>query len=336
MIREYLVERQHTPFNDEFEGVNVVRPSWAWLPKEMFWKNHVDFLHLFAGGTISKVIRDYRPDLILSSGAHPYGTYAKYVKRQFDIPYYSIMVGDDILIDPDINPGWTTVQDFLNAFCDLNICVSDQMLNDVQEKRRLRNLIALKYGYEKSLYYYSGEKKIDPARTRLVSIGYFERVKGHDILLKAMTLLPERFELTLRGDGILRGHYERFIEEHGLSNRVRIIGKVDKLKSLLDECDIFCMPSRSEGLPAAPLEAMACGLPVVAARVGGLKDIVTDGFNGFLCEPESAEDLAAKIQKAAVEVRNHEDIAEWVSKRYSWDNWARNLVKLFQERELRN
>ncbi|MFQ5652629.1 MAG: glycosyltransferase [bacterium] len=334
-LRSHISERRQTPLQDEFKGIEVIRPYWFWLPKELGWKQHVDFLHFFSGRIIRNVIRAFRPDLILSAWAHPYGTYAKYVRKAFDIPYYSIMVGSDILIEPDLHRGWDKIQHMLNTYCDLNICVSEQMLKDVRRKRNLKNLVTLRNGYDKTLYTYTTRKRRDPDSIKLVSVGDFVAVKGHDILLQAMTLLPEHFELTLRGAGALHDDYARYIRENGLERRVRILEKVQTLKRLFDESDICCMPSRSEGLPAVPLEAMACGLPVVATRVGGLNEIVKNGFNGFLCQPESPQDMADKIRRAAEEIHNHKGIADWVRREYTWDNWVRNLVKLYHQHESR-
>jgi len=79
---------------------------------------------------------------------------------------------------------------------------------------------------------------------------------------------------------------------------VRIEKSLVNLSEFFASLDLFIMPSRSEGLGSAALQAMAHGLSLVATRVGGLPEIVEDGATGWLVEPGSAEDLAEGIAKA--------------------------------------
>ena len=83
----------------------------------------------------------------------------------------------------------------------------------------------------------------------------------------------------------------------GLAGRVHFLGQRDDIPDLLAALDIFVLPSHSEGVSLALLEAMAAGLPVIATAVGGLPEVVTDGVNGLLIPPQDPEALAQALAR---------------------------------------
>jgi glycosyltransferase involved in cell wall biosynthesis len=101
--------------------------------------------------------------------------------------------------------------------------------------------------------------------------------------------------LALLGDGPERGALEAVA---GMDPSVRILGSRDDVEKVLGAADLFVFPSRREGMPNAVLEAMACGLPVAAFRIGGVEDLVTDGVEGVL----RAEGDDAGLARAALDL----------------------------------
>ncbi|UVI39562.1 glycosyltransferase family 4 protein [Qipengyuania spongiae] len=138
----------------------------------------------------------------------------------------------------------------------------------------------------------------DDQAIRLVCVGRLHPVKGQDILLEALADLTGRgysLRLVLIGDGELRGELEKVSRKLGLGDRVSFRGDLepDKVRCQLREADIFVLPSRSEGLPLALIEAMSCGLPCVATNVGGVPAAL--GSAGLIVPPEAPSDLAMAI-----------------------------------------
>ena len=96
----------------------------------------------------------------------------------------------------------------------------------------------------------------------------------------------------LVGDGSMKERLALEAERYGISDHVHFAGHREDVGSLLSAGDLFTMPSVNEGMGLAIVEAMACSLPVVASRVGGIPEVVDDGITGILVPPDDADALA--------------------------------------------
>ncbi len=135
----------------------------------------------------------------------------------------------------------------------------------------------------------------DP-RPVVLTIGRLDDLKGHVHLLAAAREVPEAFFL-ISGEGPARAMLERRVSELGIGERVRFLGRYPSVPDLLACADLFALPSLSEGLPLAVLEAMAAGLPVVASAIGGTDEVVDDGTTGLLVRPADANALGGAIRR---------------------------------------
>ncbi|MFP1633352.1 glycosyltransferase [Zhengella sp. ZM62] len=112
-----------------------------------------------------------------------------------------------------------------------------------------------------------------PLDRRIVGgVGRLERVKGFDRLVEAARFLPDHVLVVIWGEGSERERLASRIEHLGLAHRVLLAGRTDSPADVYPALDLFCLPSRSEGLPLSILEAQACGIAVVASDVGGVRD----------------------------------------------------------------
>jgi N-acetyl-alpha-D-glucosaminyl L-malate synthase BshA len=102
--------------------------------------------------------------------------------------------------------------------------------------------------------------------------------------------------LLMVGDGPERSAAEWLVRSHGLEGKVHFLGKRDNIEELLGSADLLLLPSDHESFGLVALEAMASGIPVVASRVGGLPEVVTEGAEGYLVEPRNVEEMARKAR----------------------------------------
>ncbi len=131
-----------------------------------------------------------------------------------------------------------------------------------------------------------------PQDIKLVgTVGRLVRVKGHDVLIKAMSLMPLNVHLALVGDGDERAALQALGKEYGVSKRLHFLGHCNETQTIYPAFDVFCLPSRAEGFPRSLIEAQACNIPVIATDVGGSKEAVCPQ-TGCMVAPDNAEALA--------------------------------------------
>jgi glycosyltransferase involved in cell wall biosynthesis len=131
-------------------------------------------------------------------------------------------------------------------------------------------------------------------------------VKGQVVLLEAVAKLRREgleLELVLVGDGPTRGTLEDAVARLELEGSVHLAGSVgqDDIRRYYADADIFCLPSFGEGLPVVLMEAMSMSLPVVATRIAGIPELVTDNEDGLLVTPARTDELASALRRLATD-----------------------------------
>lgn len=134
----------------------------------------------------------------------------------------------------------------------------------------------------------------------IASVGRLSPEKGHADLIDAVGIVSrggQKVSLVLIGDGPERPKLIRQIHALGLQETVHLPGYVQEPQRLLEEIDLIVLPSHTEGLPNAALEALLMEVPVLATEVGGTPEVITDGETGRLVPARSPEKLAEGIQE---------------------------------------
>ncbi|GAB5519994.1 MAG: N-acetyl-alpha-D-glucosaminyl L-malate synthase BshA [Rhodothermales bacterium] len=269
------------------------------------------------------VVKYEKLDLLHVHYAIPHATSAVLARQILaregaDVPIVTTLHGTDITIlgkDPSFEPvinysidqsdGVTAVSAHLKAETELRcrICTDIKVIPNFidtdrfkkQDKRHFRQ--ALCPNGEKVLVHVSNFRPVKRA-TEVVEVFHRLREEGHAI------------KLLLVGDGPDRPAAERMARDLGVYADVRFLGKQEPVEEILNIADIFLMPSGSESFGLAALEAMACGVPVVATNIGGIPELVLDGETGFLFELGDLDGFAEKTRRLLTDEALHTRMAD--------------------------
>jgi L-malate glycosyltransferase len=146
----------------------------------------------------------------------------------------------------------------------------------------------------------------------LVHVSNFRPVKRASDVVEVFTRLRTQglpMKLLLVGDGPDRMSVEHQARSSGFYEDIRFLGKQDPVEEILSIADVFIMPSGSETFGLAALEAMACGVPVVATQIGGIPELVQEGIDGFLCELGDVEALTDRTRRLVTDEDLHKTMA---------------------------
>lgn len=170
----------------------------------------------------------------------------------------------------------------------------------------------------------------------LISAGRLSPEKGHDCLIQAISIAKEksaRIYLLICGDGIWKKHLESLLSKYNVGDRCKLLGFRRDMNNILQEMDIFVLPSRTEGLPNVILESFAYAKPVIATKVGGVPEIVKHNYNGILVPSESPRMMADAIIKLSNDPKKRKEMGaaglHTVSKSFTFEKQYKKLESIY-------
>ncbi len=131
----------------------------------------------------------------------------------------------------------------------------------------------------------------------LVSVGELSNRKNHKVILKALEKVKGNFKYIICGQGAKKEELIKLSKELNFQEKVEFLGYRQDVKEILKASDIFCFPSKQEGLPVALMEAMASGLPVICSDIRGNKDLIENKKGGYLLKSYDIDEYSIKIQE---------------------------------------
>lgn len=173
----------------------------------------------------------------------------------------------------------------------------------------------------------------------LLFVGRLVPGKGLEDLVAALKLVLLEYpqtRLRVAGDGILRNRLVAWIEQNEMAEHIELLGRIDSrdtLRNLYRKAQIFILPSHHESLPTVVLEAMACGTPVIATRVGSVPDVITDCVNGLVVSPhapiETSRAICRLLGDAALRSKLSSTAPQIVRERFSWQVVGGNYARCY-------
>jgi len=257
-------------------------------------------------------------------------------KRLLKIPYVLWGRGSDVYL-----PHWRTKLTSKTVIKD-----ADSVLALTEGMKRAmrgihdRDITVVPNGIE--LKEYTEKMQVEevkcPPEKRILFVGRLHPIKGVPYLLQAMKLVHEKIpdvKLILVGDGEDRRQLEILTERLAIRECVKFAGSVphERVQGYMNQAEVFILPSISEGFPVTILEAMACSLPIVATRAGGVPDIIRDGINGYLVDTKNPEQIAWALLNILENEQLRKDISinnREEAEKYSWDKITIKLERIYQ------
>jgi len=217
-------------------------------------------------------------------------------------------------------------------YIDYYICPSKFMAYKLEEYGVLPEKIIFLPNYINSVNNFSLEKK----KEYILYFGRLSYEKGLDLVTKVMIHIP-RVKLILAGVG----HLEKILKIHKSANNINnieLIGfkKHNELNKLIQKCRFTILPSLwYENAPMSILESFACGKPVVASRIGGIPELVKEGYNGLLFEPGNVEDCKEKILRLWNDRqlcrKMGENARDYVEKNFNPEDHYQKLMSIYRK-----
>lgn len=279
-----------------------------------------------------RLMRDYRPDVVLAFFGVPSGVVAWLLKGIYQIPYVVSLRGGDV---PGFRPYDFWLYHKLAAPLLKRIWHGAGAV--VANSIGLRNLAQ---GFDGSVRIPVVPNGVDLERfsvpdrnwdsPRILSVGRIVHQKGLDLAISALAGLQDlEWEWRIVGDGPQLPLLKSMLRENALDGRVHFLGweESPQLATEYAHANLFLFPSRDEGMPNAVLEAMASGLPVVASRIAGNEELVVDGETGSLVPIDDADALRDSLRDLLCDGNLRERMGragrERAARDYTWESAAR-------------
>ncbi len=259
--------------------------------------------------------------------------------RQYGIPCVVTYQGTEVHTDlVNQQNEWRLSRDSFR-FADLNVLVSrslERILKTyVQPQGRCEVMLR---GVDLKMFF--PPQGGNARRPMILFVGRVTEAKGIFDLLEAwreVTARCEGVELWIVGPNHTDARVLRAIESHGLTQQIRILGPLPlrEVADLMRQAQVLCLPSHGEGTPNCVMEAMACGLPVVATEVGGIPDIIESYRTGILVRKgntqELSEALVSLLQDTVQRERMGDAAYEFARKYFDARKTAERLAGLYDE-----
>ena len=282
-------------------------------------------------GTVQRALSCARFDALDAHYLYPDGVAAALVAERVGRPFVVTARGSDVnVIAQYAGPRRMIVRALRRA---ARVIAVSKALRDEIVKLGIDegHIDVLPNGVDLGLFDSKGRPPRAPgAPHRLLIVGHLKPGKGHAATIAALADLPD-CELNVAGDGALRSALEVRARELGVLERVRFLGRIphDRLAEQYRAADALVLASDREGMPNVVLEALACGTPAVATRVGGIPEVLSEPVAGVLIESAAPPVIAAGVRQLLSRPPAPDRVREFAL-RFGWDAATSGQLAIFR------
>ncbi len=322
--------------NYSYDNVTVYFVKYFNLPFSFFKQRAGDICFK----KVRRSIEDKKLDfsLIHAHFTYPSGYVGAKLKEVSGKPLVITGHGYDVYTLPFKSSSWRKKVKYVLQVADHLITPSIKNAKKMEELGiSLEKISIIPTGYDSTLFHPMKEVRksldIPEGKTIILSVGNLEVVKGHIYLLDAMNLVHSHHPdvmCYIVGEGPERKKLESRIKELGLEAVVKLVGAKPhhEIPLWMNACDIFVLPSLNEGNPTVMFEVLGCGKPFVGTSVGGIPEIITDEWLGFLVPPANALALTDALIRALKTKWDAEYIINY-AKQFSSENIAKRILAIY-------
>lgn len=326
----------------EDESFLPVYPSARYVPKIGSLVNHLLFARDVTA-SVRSAAAGWFPDVVLAAWVYPDGCGAARIAAQLGLPVVVIAQGTDIHQYLRMPVRARVIRGTLRRVSAVIARSQDMAGQIVATGVRAERVSTIYNGVDLDLFT-PGDRAAArrelglPQDARVVLyVGHLTAIKDPLFLVRSFDVLCARDaevhrQLVLVGEGELRGEVEREIGARGLDERVVLAGgrSPTDVAAFMRAGDVLAVPSRNEGVPNVIREAFACGLPVVATRVGGVPEVVDQPFLGRLVEWGKEEEMAEALGEEGGGGADRIRIREYAS-RFAWEETVAQYVRVLEQ-----
>jgi glycosyltransferase involved in cell wall biosynthesis len=255
--------------------------------------------------------------------------FARYAER-IDLPVSIVMHGEPYSLWHDVIKPWGSTYELLEAF-DQVITVGGA--REAIEKRLTNSVATINPGVDTEVF--TPRNHIEPDKKQVLFVGRFVPVKNIELLINAFENIQRihpSAELVLVGEGPQEDELKKRVEEQNLSETVQFMGYIpnDDLPKFYRNATVVALSSRSESYGITLLEAMSCGVPVVAPDIGVIPDIVDENENGLLYQRGSVAELTDALDEILSDIKLRRSYSQAArTKAVKYFDWSNKQTKLY-------
>ena len=323
------------PAHETMEGLSVIRVP----ARKKQWSRHtvVELLSFLGAArqAVPALVADAQPDHVLAHFTLPAGAVARFINRKYGVPYSVVLHGSDVPGYQVQRFGW--LYRFTRWWCRAVwaraqhvIAVGAPLKALALETWPEGTIDVIGNGVDVTRFQAADRSatRLAAATKEMVVVAQLIERKGIQFLFQALATMPPDdragWRVALYGAGPYEATLKAQVHALGLSAQVAFKGLAahDDIPQILQQADLYLLPSLQEGLPLSLLEAMAAGCPIIATRVGGIPDVIEDGRHGLLVPPADVEALKDALLRMNASVADAIRMGEAARERVHAFDWS--------------